>query len=122
MGDQAIVPVMCSDASPSVIDTCAANGDRGCEYKNTMISSKTGLFGWGVPSNESIAVDFYHHVVDGEQQDGLWVGAKNVTSWAIKHYGPDSHNTAPYWLVRWLGAGEKLQEGEFKTFLKVGYF
>ena len=120
VGDQAITPLLCNDASPSVIDACVS-GDNGCEFQTANISSSTGMFDWGLSPQESIKVDFYHHVVDGKQQDGLFVGAENVTSWAIKRYPADSHFKVPYWLLRWLGEDKELKDGEFKTFLKVGY-
>ena len=103
-----------------MIDACVS-ADNGCKFAPANISSSTGLFDWGLSANESITVEFYHHVVDGEQQDGLFVGAENVISWAIKNYPADSHSRVPYWLVRWLGEDQELKEGEFKTFLEVGY-
>lgn len=82
---------------------------------------------WGLDEQASVPVDFYHHYVNGTQQDGLFIGANNVTTWAIKEYS-DSGSKLPYWLFRLLGpdsedpiTGAALEEGELVTYIKVRY-
>ncbi|KAA8643917.1 hypothetical protein EYZ11_005482 [Aspergillus tanneri] len=123
-GDLAIVQIMCSDASPSAIDACVNFGQQGCEFQSIRVQSdaSSGHLMWGLSTPESIPVEYYHHVVDGKQQEGLFIGAQNVTSWAIKQHAADEYSEVPYWLPRLLGPEQKLEEGELKTFLQVNYF
>lgn len=76
---------------------------------------------WGLPKDKSIPIEPYHHIVDGEEQDGLFLGAQNVTTWAIKeHQHGTGAGSYPYWLFRLLGPENGgLKDGEYKTFLKV---
>lgn len=73
---------------------------------------------WGLPEDDTIPIEPYHHLVDGEEQEGTFLGSQNVTTWGIKEYeGPNNH----YWLYRLLGpgSGETLKDGEYETFIKV---
>ncbi|KAK2756412.1 hypothetical protein FQN54_005304 [Arachnomyces sp. PD_36] len=74
---------------------------------------------WGLPEEETIPIEPYHHVIDGEEQEGTFLGSQNVTTWAIKQLEGGQYED---WIFRLLlPGGETLQDGESKTFLKVGY-
>ncbi|KAI2816647.1 hypothetical protein CBS115989_6725 [Aspergillus niger] len=124
--DEAKNPIICDDSSPSILNGLVETGVSGYSYQPLNISSipYTALLMWGLPEEASVPVDFYHHYVNGTQQDGLFIGANNVTTWAIKEYS-DSGSKLPYWLFRLLGpdsedpiTGAALEEGELVTYIK----
>lgn len=84
---------------------------------------------WGLPEEYSDVAEPYYHVdTDGVRQEGIFIGARNVTSWGVKYYGPSvgTIDGLPYWSIRLLGpgsedpqTGEPLLEGESETFIRV---
>lgn len=84
---------------------------------------------WGLPEEYSHVVEpYYHEDADGVRQEGLFIGAHNVTSWGIKYEEPSvgTIDGLPYWSLRLLGpdsedpvTGEPLLEGESVTFIRV---
>ncbi|OCL08267.1 hypothetical protein AOQ84DRAFT_354564 [Glonium stellatum] len=70
-------------------------------------------------------VETYAHEIGGVRQDGVFIGAGNVTTWGFK-YQPASASEPDYIEMRLLGpnssdptTGKPLRDGEFKGFLKV---
>ncbi|PYH69143.1 uncharacterized protein BO88DRAFT_404854 [Aspergillus vadensis CBS 113365] len=127
--DEAKNPIICDDSSPSILNGLVETGVSGYSFQPLNISSipYTALLMWGLDEQASVPVDFYHHYVNGTQQDGLFIGANNVTTWAIKEYS-DSGSKLPYWLFRLLGpdsedpiTGAALEEGELVTYIKIRY-
>ncbi|OOF91581.1 hypothetical protein ASPCADRAFT_210941 [Aspergillus carbonarius ITEM 5010] len=125
--DEAKNPIVCDDDSPSILNGLVETGVSGYSYQPLNITSipYSAYLMWGLPEEATIPVEFYHHYVDGVQQDGLFIGANNVTTWAIKEWS-DSGSKLPYWLFRLLGpnsadpvTGAALEDGEFTTFIKV---
>lgn len=79
---------------------------------------------WGLPEDETTPIEPYHHFIDGEEQEGTFLGSQNVTTWGIKEYTKE--DGPAYWLFRLLVPGSEdpetgcpLEEGEYETFIKV---
>lgn len=81
---------------------------------------------WGL-GQYSVPVQAYYHYVDGQKQDGIFLGAHNVTSWGIQlQEGDAGSGGRPWWMIRLLGPGSKdpqtgqaLMDGEYKTFIRI---
>lgn len=68
-----------------------------------------------VDRESGIKPESYYHEIDGVKQDGIFLGSKNVTTWAFGRWAKETD-----WRVRLLGMGsEALQDGEVRGFLKV---
>ena len=39
---------------------------------------------WGLAEDESEVIGAYYHYIDGTKQDGIFLGAHNVTSWGVQ--------------------------------------
>ncbi|QKX63247.1 uncharacterized protein TRUGW13939_10416 [Talaromyces rugulosus] len=82
---------------------------------------------WGQAEDESEPVDAYYHYIDGKKQDGIFLGANNVTSWGIQlQENVPGTGGIPMWQLRLLGPGSEdqktgkaLKEGEYKTFIRI---
>lgn len=83
---------------------------------------------WGL-GPDSTPLSAFYHFIDGVQQDGLFLGQDNVTTWGVKLYPPSGANSLDgesYWLLRLLGPdsalpwnGSALYPGEYRSFLRV---
>ena len=120
--DEAKSPLRCNDAVG--VEVWSPTGVSGYDWNQVNISSipYSAPLMWGLPADGSIPLEPYHHVVDGETQDGLFVGSHGVTTWGIKR----AEGRYPYWFFRLLGpgsedpvTGERLGEDEHETFIKV---
>src|SRR5690606_5684515 len=62
------------------------------------------LFAWGGSGPINIPDTYVHIDENGKQQEGLFVGQKNVTTWAVKYHGPNpdslDENPQPYFSMR----------------------
>lgn len=68
-----------------------------------------------ISRGSGIKPETYNHVIDGVKQDGIYLGSKNVTTWAFGRLAKETS-----WRLRLLGVGsEELQDGEVRGFLKV---
>lgn len=82
---------------------------------------------WGLAEDESEVIDAYYHYIDGAKQDGIFLGAHNVTSWGVQQQtNIPGTSGGPMWQLRLLGpdsedqqTGEALHEGEYKTFIRI---
>jgi hypothetical protein len=81
------------------------------------------------PPEKVLVPELYTHTIDGKQQDGLYLGVKNQTTWGFR-YAPATCNenatvaTRDYYEVKLLGLPESEYdtagyEVEFKVFLKI---
>ncbi|PWY89066.1 hypothetical protein BO70DRAFT_160640 [Aspergillus heteromorphus CBS 117.55] len=123
-------PMFCNDAASSLLQGLVQMGENAYTPEPLSIAStpEAALLMWGAPADAIIPVEFYHHYVDGVQQDGLFIGANNVTTWAIsEHADPDA--TLSYWSPRLLVPGSQnpvtgapLEADELVTYIKVAYF
>ncbi|KAI9935057.1 hypothetical protein MW887_000678 [Aspergillus wentii] len=127
--DLAKIPLRCNDATPNLLEGRVETGVSDFSWQQLNITNipYSASLMWGLPEDESISVEFYNHYNDGKKEDGIFLGANNVTQWGIKYYGPDagSHGL-PYWFFRLLGegsedpvTGEEVAEGEYRTFIRV---
>lgn len=84
---------------------------------------------YGLPVDESEPIDAYYHYIDDKKQDGIFLGAHNVTSWGVQRQvnvpGTDGR---PMWVLRLLGPGSEdqetgkaLLEDEYETFIRIDY-
>lgn len=81
---------------------------------------------WGLGSY-SEPVHAYYHYLDGNKQDGIFLGAHNVTTWGISlQDGNAGSGDKPWWMIRLLGPGSKdpqtgvaLEDGEYRTFIRI---
>ncbi|KAF1845390.1 uncharacterized protein K460DRAFT_285910 [Cucurbitaria berberidis CBS 394.84] len=81
------------------------------------------------PAEKVLVPELYRHVVDGKEVDGLYVGAKNQTTWGFRYtpsscYANATVSTRDYYEVKLLGLPESKYdtagyEVEFQGFLKV---
>ncbi|KAJ6027781.1 hypothetical protein N7499_001239 [Penicillium canescens] len=103
--------------------------DNANEYLPINITSNPAdaLLQWGLAEDESEVIDAYYHYIDGTKQDGIFLGAHNVTSWGVQQqeHIPGTSG-GPMWQLRLLGpnsvdqeTGEVLKEGEYKTFIRI---
>lgn len=83
---------------------------------------------WGLPEDATIPIEPYRHHIDGEEQEGTFLGSQNVTTWGIKKYEREGAGY-PHWLFRLLvpgsedpETGEALKEGEYEAFIKVDHY
>lgn len=81
-------------------------------------------FGLSDLPDPTSSVEPYGHSIDGQQQAGVYLGLRNVTTWGYNYIndteagefyylrllGPDSNNMA---------TGEQLNEGEFTGYVKI---
>ncbi|KAJ5807068.1 hypothetical protein N7474_010660 [Penicillium riverlandense] len=82
---------------------------------------------WGLPEEKSEKIDAYYHYIDGKKQDGIFLGAHNVTSWGIQlQENVPGTGGGPMWQIRLLGPGSEnqktgkaLRESEYKTFIRI---
>lgn len=81
---------------------------------------------WGL-GQYSVPIQAYNHYVDGVKQDGLFLGAHNVTDWAIQSVpGDGSSGGKDWWMPRLLGpnsadpqSGKPMADDEYKTFIRI---
>ncbi|PYH87589.1 hypothetical protein BO71DRAFT_445824 [Aspergillus ellipticus CBS 707.79] len=107
--DEAKNEMICDDASPSLLDGYVETGVSGYAYQPRNLSSipYSALLMWGLPAEASIPVEFYHHSVDGGQQDGL------------VHRGAQRDQLGDQGV---LGLGIRPQGGELATYIQVADF
>ncbi|KAJ5664633.1 hypothetical protein N7462_011446 [Penicillium macrosclerotiorum] len=82
---------------------------------------------WGLAEDDSEAINAYYHYIDDVKQDGIFLGAHNVTSWGIQQQtNVPGTSGGPAWLLRLLGpgsedqeTGEALKDGEYETFIRI---
>jgi hypothetical protein len=82
---------------------------------------------WGQAEDDSEPVDAYYHYIDGKKQDGIFLGANNVTSWGIQlQENVPGTGGSPMWQLRLLGPGSEdqktgkaLKEREYETFIRI---
>lgn len=125
--DLAKSPLRCNDATDS-FESYVPSGVSGAEWKSVNITDMpySAQLMWGL-GQYSLPIQAYHHYLDGVKQDGIFLGAHNVTSWAVQlQDGSAGSGGKPYWLVRLLGPGSadpvtgaELEDGEYKTFIRI---
>jgi hypothetical protein len=103
--------------------------DNANEYLPINITSNPAdaLLQWGLAEDESEVIDAYYHYIAGTKQDGIFLGAHNVTSWGVQQQeNIPGTSGGPMWQLRLLDpssvdqeTGEGLKEGEYKTFIRI---
>lgn len=83
---------------------------------------------WKVPEGPPPKV--FEHYIDGEKQEGVWLGGyDNTTLWGFKYY-PASMGTydQDYYYMRLLGpdsadptTGEERKANETRGYIRIGY-
>ncbi|EAW14395.1 uncharacterized protein ACLA_074320 [Aspergillus clavatus NRRL 1] len=126
--DLAKTPLRCNDATSS-IEGRVPWGVSGVAWKTVNVSDMawSAPLMWGLDAAFSRAVEPYHHYVNGVRQDGVFLGAGNVTRWGVKYYETSAGSWGwPYWMLRLLGpgsedraTGEALKQGESTTFIRI---
>ena len=81
------------------------------------------------PAEKVLVPELYKHELDGKEADGLYIGAKNQTTWGFRYtpascYANATVSTRDYYEVKLLGLPESPYdtagyEVEFQGFLKV---
>lgn len=62
----------------------------------------------------------YEHYIEGEQQEGVFIGGYNTTTWGVTWSEPvEGSYGLPFYGLRLLPEGVELKANETKTFLKV---
>ena len=125
--DLAKSPLRCNDATDS-FESYVPSGVSGAEWKAVNVTDipYSAQLMWGL-GQYSLPIQAYYHYLDGVKQDGIFIGAHNVTSWAVQlQDGSAGSGGQPYWLIRLLGpdsedpvTGAELEEGEYKTFIRI---
>ncbi|KAI1859049.1 hypothetical protein JX265_010526 [Neoarthrinium moseri] len=75
--------------------------------------------GFAFPGDQSkdIPVQPYAHFINGTRQPGVFLGAKNVTTWYFKDNW--AGNAGEYYLLRLWASGTELEEKDHAGFLKL---
>ncbi|KAJ6131325.1 hypothetical protein N7523_001785 [Penicillium sp. IBT 18751x] len=125
--DLAKSPLRCNDATDA-FESYVPSGVSGAEWKAVNVTDipYSAQLMWGL-GQYSLPIQAYYHYLDGVKQDGIFLGAHNVTSWAVQlQDGSAGSGGQPYWLIRLLGPGSEdpvtgaeLEEGEYKTFIRI---
>ncbi|KAK2757115.1 hypothetical protein FQN54_005085 [Arachnomyces sp. PD_36] len=128
--DLAKNPLRCNSAQPagSTLQANVPSGVSGYSWTPLQVADipYSAPLMWGLEEEYSHAVEPYYHVdADGVRQEGLFLGAHNVTSWGIE-YVSSGFFGLPYWFIRLLGpdsedpvTGEPLGDNESVTFIRV---
>lgn len=103
--------------------------DSTFDYRQVNISTTpwNAQLMWGLPEEHSQPITVYRHFINGEQQEGLFLGAHNVTRWGVQRQpGTAGSGHQPWWMIRLLGpnsedqeTGQPLMDGEYRTYLRV---
>ncbi|KAJ5103180.1 hypothetical protein N7532_003709 [Penicillium argentinense] len=125
--DLAKSPLRCNDETNS-FESYVPSGVSGAEWKSVNVTDipYSAQLMWGL-GQYSLPIQAYHHYRNGVKQDGIFLGAHNVTTWALQlQSGSAGSGGKPYWLMRLLGpnsadpvTGDALAEGEYRTFIRV---
>ncbi|KAJ5676173.1 hypothetical protein N7462_009070 [Penicillium macrosclerotiorum] len=125
--DLAKSPLRCNDATTS-FESYVPSGVSGYQWKSVNITDMpySAQLMWGL-GQYSLPIQAYNHYVSGVKQEGIFLGAHNVTTWGVQlQSGSAGSGGKPYWLVRLLGpgsadpqTGDALLDGEFRTFIKI---
>ncbi|KAA8642944.1 hypothetical protein EYZ11_001077 [Aspergillus tanneri] len=121
-------PLRCNDASNS-IEAWVPYGVSGYDWRSVRVANipYSAPLMYGLEDKYSNPVLAYRLTVDGKPQDGIFLGAHNVTEWGIKYEQAEVGSFGnPYWFFRLLGpnsqdpqTGKELEEGESRTFIKI---
>ncbi|KAJ5151261.1 uncharacterized protein N7482_010513 [Penicillium canariense] len=85
------LPLRCNDVTSS-FESNVPSGVSGYEWKSISITEYpySGQLVWCL-GQYSLPIQAYKHYVDGAKQDGLFLGAHNVSTWGLKlQYGSAS--------------------------------
>ncbi|KAJ5591486.1 uncharacterized protein N7459_001855 [Penicillium hispanicum] len=124
--DLAKSPIRCNDASKAFESYVQYEYDvkwLGVNVTDMPYSAEL-MYGLG---QYSLPIQAYNHYKDGVKQDGLFLGAHNVTTWGIQPVeGDQASGGKPWWMIRLLGpnsavpnTGKPLYDGEFRTFIRI---
>lgn len=123
---QAKTPLRCNDATGSFEASVVRDGADWLAVNVTDMPYSAQLM-WGL-GQYSVPVQAYEHYEDGVRQDGFFLGAHNVTTWALQEVPASSASgSKPYWQIRLLGpgsadpqTGKPLYDGEtLKSFIRI---
>lgn len=81
----------------------------------------TGEIEWGMGTEDTEPVQVYRQYVHGSPVDGLFLGSRGQTHWAVHHSGSGLSNVdrMPFWFLRLLHTDSELWSGEYETSIRI---
>ncbi|KAJ5672950.1 hypothetical protein N7507_002077 [Penicillium longicatenatum] len=117
----AITPLRCIEGTGFVVSVLTTSGTAEFRTVNITDVASEANIGYGLGADTEM-IQAYNHYIDGVKQDGIFIGAHNVTTWGMQLQG----GAGAWWKLRLLGPGSEdastgnaLKDGEYQTFIRI---